>query len=659
MLCFSFKRGLRFVEQSREWTLVRGDYRGRYRFEADTGAATLLYPAEVLDRYVNREWVIDESSIVGRKNIFFLASNRDLASYEERQQRKPRFIKKCVDFILGKNVSQTRKEFEKSIPDLKKAVGDEFPLTASSLLRWMAIWNKHKDLAKFVDRRLENPGRRPREWSLTLLERAIKNITSPVHTPGAIYEELKQVRDEHNRDNPEDQVEIMSRSAFFRHAAELIAQLEGRPAASSPRRTSRRRTAVGVVTTTHVLERVELDFHKIDLVPVSTETGKRVERAWIVVAIDHFSRMVLGYHVTIGPPNAKSVVQCLKHAILPKTSTLSRYPNLVSPWPAAGIIELVTTDNGTEMWAESVEQACAQLLIPFRYCPGEMPEMKAYIERFWKTLSMRCIKTASGTTFSNITERGDYDSNAHAVYDIVLLSERIAKWIVDGYHRKKHRGIKTSPLRKWEASPRLDEIEHPADPQYFDILICDQVRRTVQHYGIEDDHIIYNNDHLMDMLKRLGGPTEVLVKRPDDDVNHIYVLNPQTNLYFKIEARKGGYKLPMPRFLHKIIVKEEASQPHAAEDEAVSAKTTRILNNMNTVAKEQQKRRLRAAVDRTQQPSSADIIAGNGSAFSRARENIKDASPQPIDVLDSGLDDDIPELTRFRYYLGVHDERRR
>ena len=77
----------------------------------------------------------------------------------------------------------------------------------------------------------------------------------------------------------------------------------------------------------------------------------------------------------------------------------------------------------------------------------------------------------------------------------------------------------------------------------------------------------FNNPLLMDLFERLHRvPTEVLVKRPGHDVNFIYVLDPQTKHYFRVEWRTGGYKFPMPRFLHKEIWRENADTPEAKDD---------------------------------------------------------------------------------------------
>lgn len=72
------------------------------------------------------------------------------------------------------------------------------------------------------------------------------------------------------------------------------------------------------VTTTRALQRVEVDHFLCDVHLVCEKTGVRLGRPWLTLVIDHYSGMVLGYHLSFAPPSAASVLAALRHAILPK-----------------------------------------------------------------------------------------------------------------------------------------------------------------------------------------------------------------------------------------------------------------------------------------------------------------------------------------------------
>lgn len=79
----------------------------------------------------------------------------------------------------------------------------------------------------------------------------------------------------------------------------------------------RKPRSAGVVTT-RPLERVELDHFLCDVHLVCHKTGVPLGRPWLTLAVDHYSGMVVGYHLSFAPPSAASVLAALRHAILPK-----------------------------------------------------------------------------------------------------------------------------------------------------------------------------------------------------------------------------------------------------------------------------------------------------------------------------------------------------
>lgn len=78
--------------------------------------------------------------------------------------------------------------------------------------------------------------------------------------------------------------------------------------------------SAGVVTT-RPLERVEIDHTLCDVHLVDEKTRKPIGRPWLTLVVDHYSGAVLGYHLSMNPPSAASVIAALRHAILPKTGT--------------------------------------------------------------------------------------------------------------------------------------------------------------------------------------------------------------------------------------------------------------------------------------------------------------------------------------------------
>lgn len=63
---------------------------------------------------------------------------------------------------------------------------------------------------------------------------------------------------------------------------------------------------------------VQIDHTLVDIILVDEEHRKAYKRPWITVAIDVFSRMVLGFYLSYDTPGALGTGMCIANAILPK-----------------------------------------------------------------------------------------------------------------------------------------------------------------------------------------------------------------------------------------------------------------------------------------------------------------------------------------------------
>src|SRR5690606_24347898 len=100
-----------------------------------------------------------------------------------------------------------------------------------------------------------------------------------------------------------------------------------------------------------------------------------------------------------------------------------------------GLAMLYVTDNGSEFVAKKLRDCLTLMGSEVLYCePGE-PNQKPFVERWFKTLTTEIIHHMKGTTFSNIQERGEYDSEAEAVFTLEQLKNTFEDWLNLSYHR--------------------------------------------------------------------------------------------------------------------------------------------------------------------------------------------------------------------------------
>jgi len=179
---------------------------------------------------------------------------------------------------------------------------------------------------------------------------------------------------------------------------------------------------------------VEVHQAKLDLIVV--DHGMTKGRPWLSLAIDVYSKCIVGIYISFVPPSSHSVIQCLKHAMSQKEYVKKKYPSVKHTWDDYGIIETVIVDNRKEFHSKDFRDACLQMGIVIQYAPVKCFWHKPAFERFFGTLNTNLLQHRSGTT--NILEKDEYDSTRNAVISYEQFEEIVHKWIVDVYHQDKH-----------------------------------------------------------------------------------------------------------------------------------------------------------------------------------------------------------------------------
>lgn len=106
------------------------------------------------------------------------------------------------------------------------------------------------------------------------------------------------------------------------------------------------------------LERVQIDHTLADLIIVDRQTRRAISRPWLTLVIDVFSRMVLGFFLSLERPSVTSVALAISHAILPKSTWMIARGINNHIWPARGIPSIVIVDNAKEFKASEFRHAC-------------------------------------------------------------------------------------------------------------------------------------------------------------------------------------------------------------------------------------------------------------------------------------------------------------
>lgn len=297
---------------------------------------------------------------------------------------------------------------------------------------------------------------------------------------------------------------------------------------------------------------VQIDHAQLDIIIVDDVYRSPIGRPWITIAIDVFSRMVLGFFISLERPNTMSVGLCLAQAILPKDKFLAAH-NITTPWPCWGIMRKIHADNAGEFRGEMIRKACKEYGMDIEWRPVKKPHYGAHIERLIGTI-LKEIHNLSGAVFSNPDERGQYDSEGHAVWTKTELEKWLADFITGVYHQRMHSALNTSPINRYElgifGNEEMPGRGIPAriiDEDRLRLDLMPYLKRTVQgSYGVTLDNISYFSDVLKRFVKAKDPDNpklkrKFIFKRDPRDISVLYFYDPDLNQYFKIPYRDTSH----------------------------------------------------------------------------------------------------------------------
>jgi putative transposase len=278
-----------------------------------------------------------------------------------------------------------------------------------------------------------------------------------------------------------------------------------------------------------------MDHTKMDVIVVDEAVRQPIGRPSLTLAIDIFTRCIVGMLVTLEAPSATSVGLCLAHVVTDKGAWLERLGLEIGLWPMHGKPRKIHLDNAPEFHSEALKRGCEQHGIERDYRPKKQPHFGGIIERVIGT-AMTMVHELPGTTFSNPQERGTYKSEARASLTVAELE----KWLVlaiGTYHNSIHSSLLETPAAVWARSTQSSEIAQLADKKAFLVDFLPVVRRRITRVGFVIDHISYYADSLKPWIARRDRLEKFIIRCDPRDLSRIWVLAPESNLYFEIPYR--------------------------------------------------------------------------------------------------------------------------
>lgn len=381
---------------------------------------------------------------------------------------------------------------------------------------------------------------------------------------------------------------------------------------------------------------VQIDHTPGDVILVDERTRKPLGRPWLTLAIDVYTRMVVGLHVSFDNPSFKSVGACIAQAICTKSAYLKSL-GVEGEWPVWGLMSSIHVDNGKDFRSKGLIRACENYCIDLQWRPVGKPEYGGHIERLMGTVAKELAKIP-GKTFANTRDRKGYDPESEAVMTLREFEQYFVDYLVNVYHKRLHTQLNVPPLTQWQRgiegfdeTPGRGMPPLPADPERLRIDFLPYIERTVQRYGVQKDHIKYYDpvlDPYINAKDDSGLPRLHCFRYDPRDISVLYFMDPGTKAYVRIPYADLSHP-PISEWERRAAVSDLQKQGRAEIEEDVLFATIERLRARIDEAAQTSKSARRALTKRPMsQPAPARPSSANDGGDDLSRSPVS-ATKQP------------------------------
>jgi putative transposase len=322
------------------------------------------------------------------------------------------------------------------------------------------------------------------------------------------------------------------------------------------------------------LEKVVFDHTKADTwVIFDRRRGWIRGRAWLTLAIDVFTRVILAWFITYRRPSSHTAATLLKRLIRPKGWVRDRYPHLQGEVNFYGKPGKIIVDHEWSHEGPSFIDAARDTQMGVSWPQRRNPQAKAIGEAIFRIMNDMVFHREAGAVPLPAHEMRalGYDPSKDKLIEFDVLEEHLVTAIYDLYHREIHSGIGMAPARAWRlecakyAIPTHDNLEVLEDA--FGIVVRDLV---LSKEGVTHDGIRYHDQALVaGLLSELASDTPKRRRRKHgsatapipksklepENIDHIRVWNRKRYRYVELPAAPEykEYARDLPQDVHKQI----------------------------------------------------------------------------------------------------------
>jgi putative transposase len=470
--------------------------------------------------------ITELSSIEPSKDINAESISKDISEINDSEYNEAKKRYEAILPLLEKNLSR------KDSVEYSKKIGIHF----TTLYRWQERYKSTGTILGLISNKVgaKKGNTRLNSEIEILIKRIIDNYYLTIQKP-SIQSVVDKVLAECKRMNI-----IAPHSNTIRNRIESITEYEKlKKQGNRGIARTKYEPAPNKFEADYPLQLIEIDHTPCDIILVDDEHRLPIGRPWITVAIDIYSRMIVGYYLSMNAPSVTSVGMCVSNTILPKDTLLAKF-DVNANWNVWGFPETIHVDNGADFRADAVKKAGLAHGINIEFRPVGRANFGGHIERVIGTL-MHEIHNLPGTTFSNIKQRGEYDSDANASMTFFEFEKWLVTFITKIYHKRVHNSLFLTPEQQWEEGLFGDEnsigfIQKPSSNSTIILDFLPIYERTIQKNGVNIDGLNYYEHVLRTKINQTenGKKKQFIFKRDPRDIRYVWFYEESTKEYFKI-----------------------------------------------------------------------------------------------------------------------------
>jgi putative transposase len=277
-----------------------------------------------------------------------------------------------------------------------------------------------------------------------------------------------------------------------------------------------------------------LDHTELDIVLVSSLTGKPLGKPWATFLTDAYSRRILACYLTYDPPSYRSAMMALRICV-------QRHQRL----PQECFV-----DRGPEFGSVYFESLLTRHFVTKKDRPPAQPRTGAVIERLFGTAQEVLVHNLLGNTKASKNPRQmtpEVDPKRLAVSTLERFAARLCEYVYEVYDQKNHSALGQSPREAFDQGMKLAGMRtHMLIPysEEFLILTCPTTRtgfaKLDASRGIVVNGLRYGHP-LMRSSKDAGHPVPVRYEPFDLSIAYAFVegqwLQCSADAYLSVEGR--------------------------------------------------------------------------------------------------------------------------